>query len=86
MWDFRRVLLNQESSQKATARYGCFRIEISSINNRNSPLEVDCHIVKILRNADVMVFLRAFTLYSKRKGLKKVVQNGLYLQSVFLII
>ncbi len=28
-----------------------------------------------------MIFLRVFTLYSKRKRLKKVVQNGLYLQS-----
>ena len=58
-----------------------YRQALSTIEN--SPLEVDCHIVKILRNADVMVFLRVFTLYTKRKRLKKVVQNGLYLQSVF---
>ena len=42
-----------------------YRQALSTIEN--SPLEVDCHVVKTLRNADVMVFLRAFTLYSKRK-------------------
>lgn len=58
-----------------------YRQALSTIDSR--PLEVDCLIVKTLRNADVMIFLRVFTLYSKRKRLKKVVQNGLYLQFVF---
>jgi len=50
---------------------------------RQALLEVGYHVVKSLRNIDVMVFLRVFTSYSKRKRLKKVVQNGLYLQFVF---
>ena len=44
-------------------------------------LEVGYHVVKSLRNIDVMVFLRVFTSYSKRKRLKKIVQNELCLQS-----
>ena len=48
---------------------------------RQALLEVGSHVVKSLRNIDVIEFIRVFTLYTKRKGLKKVVQNGLFLQS-----
>ena len=53
----RRRLLDQRSSQKqpldmVASEYGQ---ALSTIEN--SPLEVDCHIVKTLRDADVIVFV-----------------------------
>jgi len=45
-------------------------------------LKVGYYIVETLRNADIMLFLRVFFIFSsKRKRLKKIVQNGLFLQS-----
>jgi len=53
----------------------------TSISNRKLLIEVDCHIVKTLRDVDVILFLRVFYFIQQKKKIEEIVQNGLFLQS-----
>ena len=42
-----------------------YRLALSTIEN--SRLEVDCHIVKTLRDVDLIVFSKSFLLYTLKE-------------------